>query len=146
MKSIVLPVETRATTSCNRKIIITWQDVKAWAGASQAIVPDSNPPGTFAINLPAFMQVGRWITNVVTPFVGGAATLSIGDDVGATRFVNAVDLTVAGMVQGGIGPFLMLIPDTIDVLAAGAGVGTLTAGVVEVYYDLVNTNDLVAPQ
>jgi hypothetical protein len=40
----------------------------------------------------------------------------------------------------------MLIPDTIDVLAAGAGVGTLTAGVVEVYYDLVNTNDLVAHQ
>lgn len=151
MKSIVLPSETRRTTGYSRKVILTWEDIKAWtSGTAQALIPE-NALGAATVTGKANIAVARWITNVTQAFAGGAGltlTLSIGDGGGATRHVNARDLTALGMVAGTHDAYVYTAADTIDATATAgvAAITTLTAGIVEIYFDLVDLNDLALVQ
>ena len=137
----------------NRKLILTFADLLTWtSGTGQAVIPE-NALAKATITLPANTAVGRWITNVVTPFaVSGQTitsfTLSLGDGSGATRHVNAVDLKTAALTAGTVAQYVYTAADTIDATAtftlSAHTIAELTAGVVEIYYDLVDLNDLVA--
>jgi hypothetical protein len=148
-RTIILPVETRNTTSFNRKIYMTWQDVRLYTSATvQALIPE-NALGASTRMMLANTRVARWIANVVTPFTssGGVITtltFSLGDGGSATRFINAINLLVAGMTLGITADYLYTVADTIDatITVVGQTMASLNAGVLELYYDEVDINPM----
>lgn len=149
MKTIPLPLETRAMLGYNRKIILTYLDLLAWtSGTAQAVVPE-NAVGASAITMLANTLVGKFTARVTTAFAssGGAITtltLSLGDGGSATRFLNALDLKTAGCTLGTTADYLYTAADTIDAVATivGQTMASLNAGSVEIYFNEQDINPL----
>jgi len=148
-RTIILPVETRNNLSLNRKLILTWQDLKyLTSAAAQAIIPE-NALGASSRTLLPNTRVGRWILNVTAPFTssGGAITtftISVGDGVTPARFISGIDLKTAAWTLGVTADYLYTVADTIDITAtiAGQTMASLNGGSLELYYDEVDLNSM----
>lgn len=148
MKTIVLPLETQATLGVNRKIILTYKDLIGWNGTStpmvsaqaQPIVP-FNPgvSATATLTMKAGTQVGNFLVNVPTLFTGCTAmAFTLGDGGSANRFVTSTDcFTGAGTGWKATGVatlYTYIAADTIDIVVTSAGIGSATAGELEIYF------------
>lgn len=157
MKLIVLPSETRATTGFNRKLIITWEDIKTWtSGTAQAVVP-VNALGKTDYTLLAGTIIQRVAAYVVTAFAGDASNditltllLGFGTSANVYAFIGAagptgVNLKATGWMVTTKTAQQFTADDTIDAVATAGvdAITTLTAGEVHILLDVVDPNDLV---
>lgn len=150
MRLIPLPLETRAQTGFNRKLILTYLDLLAWtSGVAQAVLP-VNALGATSVVMLANTRVSNFLWRVTTPFTssGGAITtltFSLGDTGSTTRFINAVDLKTAAAALGTVAQYLYTAaPLHVDAIATivGQTMASLNAGQVEVYFEEYDVNPL----
>ena len=172
MKVIPLDSQVQARTGYSHKVIIGYKDLTT-AGLTQTltIFPDSNtliygPTGTSQTQsppqLPQGFSVRKAAVYATTLFAGPSLSsmqVSIGDAGSSTRQITntSTDLFTTGTANTknpvlGSTPYAFAASDVAAnslVQAAFTSVGcnlsALTAGQVEVYLELVDLNDLVAP-
>lgn len=162
MKFIPLPSDVTAMAGFTHKVVIEYTDLTAAAGAADTtvtlpIVPQDVSTSQTEAN-PAGLAVLRTAINLVTPFVASDGSvnsllLEIGDGGDTDRLLTQTEVAVAGtevlfkVSAATTQPYAYVAADTIDALFTIAGgasptIDELTSGKVEIYFHLVDLNQL----
>lgn len=162
MKIIPLPSETRLNSGFSVKVRVAYTDVNATAGLTKTLT--LYPDGTG--QLPAGFAVRRVGYQLITPFTGGAVatcTLDLGDKASASRYLAAANSDLFTAIATNTKAFVMagaLVAgyafQPVDVTNTNAqltglftttvaNLNALTAGLVEIYYELIDLSRLDDP-
>jgi len=157
MKTLILPKQTQITLGYTHKLILTYLDlITEVSTVAFEIFPKLT---TATPTFPIGTCVRKCALQVMTLGVAAAMTdlsVTIGDGGSANRFLAASEIGgTTSPVAVGIWyhhplttcPFVYNAADTIDLVATatGAALSALTAGKWEIYFDLVDLNQLERP-
>lgn len=149
MKLITLPKQTAALLGFNRKLTITYADIKTWTDATaQAVIP-INDVASAALTMKAGTELSHFVAHVVTAFAGTTTLyMEIGygghsghQFIGGSGhqeldLMSASDTWVAGTTNSSVA-YLFAAADTVDatVTRTGAAITALSAGEVAIYFN-----------